>query len=65
MILLFGVAVVFAIVVLTANNFSNNSDVILYAVATGLGMIPACSIVVSAVTMATGTKRMVERHVIV
>lgn len=62
---LFGIAVVFAIIVLAANDFSNNREVIIYAVATGLSMIPASLIVVLTITMAAGTKRMVERHVIV
>lgn len=64
-VLLFGVAVILAIVVLAANRFSNNQEVIIYAVATGLAMIPACLIVVLTITMAAGTKRMVKRHVIV
>lgn len=64
-LLLFGVAVVCAIIVLAANEFSNNQEVIIYAVATGLSMIPASLIVVLTITMAAGTKRMVERHVIV
>ncbi|KAI1130152.1 potassium/sodium efflux P-type ATPase [Nemania abortiva] len=64
-ILLFLVAVVFAIVVLAANKFSNRSEVIIYAVATGLSMIPASLVVVLTITMAAGTKRMVHRHVIV
>lgn len=62
---LFGIAVVFAIIVLAANDFSNNREVIIYAVATGLSMIPASLIVVLTITMAAGTKRMVERNVIV
>lgn len=64
-ILLFGIAVICAIIVLGANKFSKNEEVIVYAVATGLSMIPACLIVVLTITMAAGTKRMVERHVIV
>ncbi|KAH7075122.1 hypothetical protein FB567DRAFT_183901 [Paraphoma chrysanthemicola] len=64
-ILLFGVAVVCAIIVLGSNNFSNNREVIIYAVATGLSMIPASLTVVLTITMAAGTKRMVQRHVIV
>ena len=63
--LLFGIAVVCAIIVLAANSFSSNSEVIIYAVATGLSMIPASLIVVLTITMAVGTKRMVSRHVIV
>lgn len=64
-ILLLGVAVVCAIIVLGANEFSNNTEIIIYAVATGLSMIPACLVVVLTITMAAGTKRMVQRHVIV
>lgn len=64
-LLLFGIAVVCAIIVLAANKFSNNQEVIIYAVATGLSMIPASLIVVLTITMAAGTRRMVERNVIV
>lgn len=63
--LLFGVAVLFAIVCMAANLFSSNTEVIMYAVATGISMIPACLVVVLTITMAVGTKRMVERNVIV
>lgn len=63
--ILFGVAVVFALVVLGANKFDTNQQVIIYAVATGLSMIPASLVVVLTITMAAGTKRMVERNVIV
>ncbi|KAM3066374.1 P-type ATPase [Clarireedia jacksonii] len=64
-ILLFGIAVICAIIVLGANSFSNNTEVIIYAVATGLSMIPASLIVVLTITMAAGTKQMVQRHVVV
>ena len=73
-ILLFGIAVVCAIIVLAANNFAQYADLVdsdpeqevaIYAVATGLSMIPACLIVVLTITMAAGTKVMVKRHVIV
>ncbi|ESZ96444.1 potassium/sodium efflux P-type ATPase [Sclerotinia borealis F-4128] len=63
--LLFLVAVVCAIIVLAANSFSNNQEVIIYAVATGLSMIPASLIVVLTITMAAGTEVMSQRHVIV
>lgn len=63
--LLLGIAVVCAIIVLAANKFSNNREVIIYAVATGLSMIPASLIVVLTITMAAGTKRMVNRNVVV
>ncbi|KAF3071753.1 Sodium transport ATPase 2 [Trichoderma lentiforme] len=64
-ILLFGVAVVCAIIVLAANEFDSRQEVIIYAVATGLSMIPASLVVVLTITMAAGTKRMVQRNVIV
>ncbi|KAL1953226.1 hypothetical protein VTO42DRAFT_3368 [Malbranchea cinnamomea] len=64
-LILFGVAVLFAIIVMSANLWSSNNEVIIYAVATGLSMIPACLVVVLTITMAVGTKRMVERNVIV
>ncbi|KAF2768806.1 Na(+)/Li(+)-exporting P-type ATPase [Teratosphaeria nubilosa] len=64
-IYLFFIAVVCAIIVLAANEFRNRQEVIIYAVATGLSMIPASLVVVLTITMAAGTKRMVERHVIV
>lgn len=64
-ILLFGIAVVCAIIVLGANKFESKQEVIIYAVATGLSMIPASLVVVLTITMAAGTKRMVQRNVIV
>lgn len=64
-ILLLGTAIVCAIIVLGANKFDTKQEVIIYAVATGLSMIPASLIVVLTITMAAGTKRMVQRHVIV
>ncbi|KAK4508550.1 hypothetical protein PRZ48_002289 [Zasmidium cellare] len=64
-VLLFIIAVICAIIVLAANEFRNQREVIIYAVATGLSMIPASLVVVLTITMAAGTKRMVERNVIV
>ncbi|KAK6208636.1 potassium sodium efflux p-type fungal-type ATPase [Colletotrichum tabaci] len=63
--LLFGIAIVCAIIVLGANRFEASQEVIIYAVATGLSMIPASLVVVLTITMAAGTKRMVRRNVIV
>ncbi|KAF5867412.1 putative sodium p-type atpase protein [Botrytis fragariae] len=62
---LFVVAVICAIIVLAANGFSNNQEVIIYAVATGLSMIPASLIVVLTITMAAGANVMYEKHVVV
>lgn len=63
--LLFGVAVVCAIIVLGSNRFDGSKEVVIYAVATGLSMIPASLVVVLTITMAVGTKNMVKRNVIV
>lgn len=63
--LLFGIAIVCAIIVLAANKFNSKREVVIYAVATGLSMIPASLVVVLTITMAAGTKRMVKRNVIV
>ncbi|KAK3376083.1 hypothetical protein B0T24DRAFT_699154 [Lasiosphaeria ovina] len=62
---LFGAAVVCAIVVLAANRFHASQEVVIYAVAAGLSMIPASLVIVLTITMAAGTKRMVQRNVIV
>ncbi|KAF1929485.1 potassium/sodium eff [Didymella exigua CBS 183.55] len=63
--LLFGIAVLCAIIVLAANSFNATQEVIIYAVATGLSMIPASLVVVLTITMAAGTKSMVKRNVVV
>ncbi|KAG8407406.1 hypothetical protein J3458_020884 [Metarhizium acridum] len=62
---LFSFAIVCAIIVLGANKFDTRKDVILYAVTTSVGTIPVSLLLVLTVTMAAGTKKMVERHVIV
>ncbi|UZJ54932.1 hypothetical protein CBS101457_004252 [Exobasidium rhododendri] len=69
-IVLFAIAVLFAIVVFLANLTGNTSpwksqEVAIYAVATGVSMIPASLTAVLTLTMAKGGKSMVERNVIV
>lgn len=64
-IFLFFSAVICSLIVLGANKFDSKREVIIYAVATGLSMIPASLVVVLTITMAAGTKRMVKRNVIV
>lgn len=64
-LVLFAIAVIFAIVVMGANKMRGDKEVIIYAVATGLAMIPACLVVVLTITMAGGTKQMAQRNVIV
>ncbi len=61
---LFFVAVLFAIIVFLSNNWTDN-EVIIYAVATGVSMIPASLTAVLTITMAMGSKAMVKKNVIV
>lgn len=63
-IALFCIAVIFAIICFAANNWTDN-EVILYAVATGVAMIPASLPAVLAITMAKGAQAMTTRGVIV
>lgn len=64
-IFLFGIAVVFAIIVMAAQKFEVNKEVAIYAIAVALSMIPGSLVVVLTITMAVGTKVMVNRNVIV
>ena len=64
-LLLFLIACICAVIVEAANKFSGKNEVVIYAVATGLSMIPASLIVVLTITMAVGTKHMSKRNVIV
>ena len=62
---LFGIAIVCAIVLLGANKFESRRDVIIYAITTAVGTIPVSLLLVLTVTMAAGTKKMLERNVMV
>ncbi|CAM1502447.1 Fc.00g044310.m01.CDS01, partial [Cosmosporella sp. VM-42] len=62
---LFLFAIVCAIIVLGANKFDAREDVIIYAITTAIGTIPVSLLLVLTLTMAAGTKKMLERHVIV
>ncbi|KAM0746879.1 potassium/sodium eff [Meredithblackwellia eburnea MCA 4105] len=64
-VLLFFIALVFAFIVFASNGFKTDREIILYAVATGLSMIPASLVVVLTITLAGGTRAMVARNVIV
>jgi len=63
-VLLFIIAVIFAIIVFASNNWSDK-EVIIYAVATGVSMIPASLTAVLTITMSMGSRAMVQRNVIV
>ncbi|KZV90278.1 potassium/sodium eff, partial [Exidia glandulosa HHB12029] len=58
-------AIVLAIVVFGVNEFNLSHEVVLYAIALGIGTIPESLIAVLTITMAVGMKTMVQRKVIV
>lgn len=58
-------ACVLAIVVFGVNEFNLSHEVVLYAIALGIGTIPESLIPVLTITMAVGMKTMVKRKVIV
>ncbi|TFK43621.1 sodium transport ATPase [Crucibulum laeve] len=63
--LLFGCAIILAIIVFSVARFKVNDEVILYAIATAIAIIPESLIAVLTLTMAVGTRRMAKEHVIV
>lgn len=64
-IYLFFVAVIIAIVSMAAQEFNVTREVAIYAIVAALAMIPASMVVVLTITMAVGTKSMVERNVMI
>ena len=64
-IYLFGIAVIFAIVVMGSQKFHVTKEVAIYAICVALSMIPSALIVVLTITIAVGAQVMVSKHVIV
>ncbi|QLL32177.1 hypothetical protein HG536_0C03450 [Torulaspora globosa] len=64
-ILLFGIAVVFAIIVMASQKFNVDRDVAVYAICVALSMIPSSLVVVLTITMSVGAAVMVSRNVII
>lgn len=62
---IFGLAIVFALIILAANKMSTRRDVIIYAITTAIGTLPITLVLVLTITMAAGTKVMVHRNVLV
>ncbi|GAA6016833.1 hypothetical protein JCM10207_003267 [Rhodosporidiobolus poonsookiae] len=62
---LFGIGCLFALFCFAANSFRGDNEIILYAIATALSMIPASLVVVLTITLAGGTRAMVVRNVVV
>lgn len=64
-ILLFAVAVVFAVVVMASQKFNVDKGVAIYAICVALSMIPSSLVVVLTITMSVGAAVMVSRNVII
>lgn len=64
-VLLFWIAVVFAIVVMATQKFDVDRGVAIYAVCVALSMIPSSLVVVLTITMSVGASVMASRHVLV
>lgn len=64
-ILLFGVAVVCAIIVMASQKFHVDRGVAVYAICVALSMIPSSLVVVLTITMSVGAAVMVSRNVII
>lgn len=64
-VLLFCIAVIFAIVVMASEKFDVNREVAIYAISVALSMIPSSLVVVLTITMSVGAAVMVTRNVLV
>ncbi|SCV04793.1 LAMI_0H19196g1_1 [Lachancea mirantina] len=64
-VLLFFVAVVFAIVVMATQKYHVNKEVAIYAICVAISMIPSSLVVVLTITMSVGAKVMAQRNVVV
>ncbi len=63
--ILFGIGVVLAVVVFAANRFDMQTEVILYAIALGIAIIPEGLVAVVTLTMAIGVKGMAKQKALV
>ncbi|KAJ3485057.1 hypothetical protein NLG97_g6902 [Lecanicillium saksenae] len=64
-LVLFGLAILLAIIVFSVSLWHINDDVLLYGICVGVAVIPESLLAVLTVTMAVATKAMVKGHVIV
>lgn len=64
-LLLFGLAILLAIIVFSVSKWDIDDDVLLYGICVGVAVIPESLLAVLTVTMAVATKAMVKGHVIV
>ncbi|SCV03996.1 LANO_0G07514g1_1 [Lachancea nothofagi CBS 11611] len=64
-VLLFFVAVVFALVVMATQKYNVNKEVAIYAICVAISMIPSSLVVVLTITMSVGSKIMATKNVVV
>lgn len=64
-LLLFGLAIMLAIIVFSASKWQVNDQVLIYGICVGVAVIPESLIAVLTITMAVGTKAMAKGNVIV
>lgn len=64
-LLLFGLAILLAVIVFSVSKWQIDDDVLLYGICVGVAVIPESLLAVLTVTMAVATKAMVKGHVIV
>ncbi len=63
--ILFGCAILLTIIMFSVAKFDINNEVILYAIATVIAIIPESLVAVLMLTMAVGTRKMASENVIV
>ncbi|OKL59981.1 hypothetical protein UA08_04800 [Talaromyces atroroseus] len=62
---LFGLAIIFAIIVFGVNKFHVTNEVAIYAISTGIAIIPESLIAVLTITMVVGMTQMHKRRVVI
>lgn len=62
---LFGLAIIFAIIVFGVNEFRVTNEVAIYAISTGIAIIPESLIAVLTITMVVGMTQMHKRRVVI
>ncbi|KAK8056967.1 potassium/sodium efflux P-type ATPase [Apiospora rasikravindrae] len=63
--MLFGCALILALIVFAVNNFTGNREVIIYAISTGIAIIPESLVAVLTITMVVATTVMRKANVVV
>ncbi|KAH0541984.1 hypothetical protein FGG08_003616 [Glutinoglossum americanum] len=64
-LMLFGLAILLAIIVFSANKWNIHNEVLIYGICVAVAVIPESLIAVLTITMAVGTKAMARGHVVV